>query len=141
METSTIQSIVFSSDGTRLTSVSADGTLRTWNADAGQVVDTSQLAGAPIYAAEFSPDGTRLAYGGESGTLEIIATLTLTPGAEPGRMSRIDTVQGLSNNSPRTTSGPSIRDAPNLPRRWLALPGQVRRYVRRGWRIPPERVC
>jgi hypothetical protein len=39
-------------------------------------LDTRQLAGAPIFAAAWSPDGTHLAYGGSDGTLETQCTYT-----------------------------------------------------------------
>lgn len=72
MTTTAIVRIAYAEDSSTLTSISADGTLCTWDAATGAVVDDQQLSGAPIRAAEWSPDGTYLAYGAASGSVEII---------------------------------------------------------------------
>lgn len=43
------------------------------------VLSTEQLASVPVYAAAFSPDGTKLAYGGEGGAIDIQPIVTITP--------------------------------------------------------------
>jgi len=66
-----IKALQFDATGTEVYSVAGDGAFIRWNADSGEVLATAHLT-APIYKAAFSPDGTRLAYGGESGGLEIV---------------------------------------------------------------------
>jgi WD40 repeat protein len=65
--TSVVLSLAFSSDGSKLASVSGDGTIRTWNATTGQVLSTTQIAG-PLKAAALSQDGSKLVYINPSGT-------------------------------------------------------------------------
>jgi WD40 repeat protein len=67
-----ILALQFSQGGAELDSVGGDGTFTRWNVDTGAVIAALHLPGVPLYSAEFSPDGTQLAYGGEGGTLEII---------------------------------------------------------------------
>ena len=70
--TTTVHALHFSTNGRYLISITSDGTLRTWDVGTGAIVSTEQLPGAPIYAAAWSPDGSKLAYGGEDGTPIII---------------------------------------------------------------------
>jgi WD40 repeat protein len=70
--TTAVHALHFSADGDRLSSITSDGTLRTWGAETGAILSTEQLAGAPLYAAVWSPDGTRIAYGRAAGTLEMM---------------------------------------------------------------------
>jgi WD40 repeat protein len=72
--TTAVHALHFSADGNQLSSITSDGTLRTWEVETGAIISTEQLAGTPLYAAAWSPDGTRIAYGGADGTLEIIDT-------------------------------------------------------------------
>jgi len=67
-----------------LVSVALDGTLRTWDAASGQQIDVIDV-GAKLYAVDWSPDGSRLVYGGETpdGQTEILKTLQF-PGANAG---------------------------------------------------------
>lgn len=62
-ETTVVRAVHFSADGNRIQAVAADGTFRTWDANTGDLLHEQQLP-SPIYAAEWSPDGSRLAYGG-----------------------------------------------------------------------------
>jgi WD40 repeat protein len=55
-----------------LASSSEDGTSRIWNVTSGQQVQLVQGTGA-IYSVSWSPDGSEIAYGGESGTVQIAA--------------------------------------------------------------------
>lgn len=59
---SAIRSLRFSDDGLELTSVSADGTIRTWDISTGQRIFDMNV-GEYISAAAWNPDGTQLAYG------------------------------------------------------------------------------
>jgi len=60
-----------SADNTELTTIAADGTVRIWDVSTGSLLHESQITG-PIFAAEFSPDGNSLAFGGEASTIQII---------------------------------------------------------------------
>ncbi|HEX3050232.1 MAG TPA: WD40 repeat domain-containing protein [Aggregatilineaceae bacterium] len=82
-----IQALQFNAAGTEVYSVAGDGTFVRWDADSGEVLATTHLT-APIYEAVFSPDGTRLAYGGESGVLELVPVHPLLE-AEAGAVSAI----------------------------------------------------
>ena len=64
--TTAIRAVHFSPDGSQIGSIAADGTLRTWDVETGAITSTEQLAGPPLYAAAWSPDGTRIAYGGRT---------------------------------------------------------------------------
>lgn len=56
-----IVDIGFSEDGRTLSSVSADGTLRTWDVETGEMLLDSSL-GEQVLAGAFSPDGSQLVY-------------------------------------------------------------------------------
>src|SRR5690606_18791152 len=53
--------IGFSSDGHTINSVSADGTLRTWDVETGELLLDTNL-GEQVLAGAFSPDGSQLVY-------------------------------------------------------------------------------
>jgi WD40 repeat protein len=64
--------VAFNASGSQLNSLSGDGRLRIWNASTGQVLQTTQIS-APVFAAAWSPDRTKLAYGDtDNTTLHII---------------------------------------------------------------------
>lgn len=69
--TSLVTAINFTTDGTQLSAVSSNGTLRSWNALSGEVLQTTQLSGL-AYAAAFSPDGSKVAYGDTGSTAQTI---------------------------------------------------------------------
>jgi WD40 repeat protein len=68
-----VRALQFSPDGSALYSISTDGTIRSWNTASWQVVQSTQVAG-PIYAAAFSPDSNKVAYGDVDGALYIVTT-------------------------------------------------------------------
>ena len=83
----TINRLDWSPDGTRLASASEDGTVKVWNAETGNLLETLTYSG-PVYALDWSPDGEHIAFGGAdiSGNppqIEIVAipmlSLTVTP--------------------------------------------------------------
>jgi len=58
-----VRDIVFDDTGSLITSVSADGTLRTWDIQSGTLIsDTNLNLSTNILSAAFSPDGTKLVY-------------------------------------------------------------------------------
>ena len=56
-----IKALWFGPDGMTFNSISGDGTYRTWDTVAGQMLATSKMLNPPIIDAELSPDGTTLA--------------------------------------------------------------------------------
>jgi WD40 repeat protein len=60
---SNVNRIAFGPDGSRLASVSADHTIRMWDADSGERIWNGDLIGEGGQALAFSPDGRRLATG------------------------------------------------------------------------------
>lgn len=76
---SDVQFVLFSPDGHTLTSLTADGTLRTWNPDTGMVLSTFLLPNEPFYAAAVSPDGNKIALGGDTGTIQVIPFPIILP--------------------------------------------------------------
>lgn len=54
-------------DGTMLASASEDGTVRVWNTESGDLLETFTYTG-PVYALDWSPDGTQIAFGGADTT-------------------------------------------------------------------------
>jgi WD40 repeat protein len=70
--------IAFSPDGDKVSSVAADGTLRTWDANSGQLLNDQQMGAISIAA--FSPDGAELAYiVPSSDEVQIIPAPLVTP--------------------------------------------------------------
>ena len=62
-------SVAFSPDGAHLASGSADHTIRLWDLETGQLLDTLEGHTAAVLSVAFSPDGTRLASGSGAGPL------------------------------------------------------------------------
>ena len=58
--TDRIVSAMFSSDGSRIVTASADHTARIWDADGGTVLATLSGPAGEVAAAAFSPDGTQV---------------------------------------------------------------------------------
>ncbi len=85
-----VRDIAFDATGTKLSAITADGTVRVWNAQTGEILQTTSVA-APIYTASFSPNGDRIAFAGANNSVAIVpapsqfqaATPTPTPTATP----------------------------------------------------------
>lgn len=76
---STIRALIFNSNGNRLTSLSTDGMLKVWDTNTGASLKEMQISTTPILAAAFSPDGSKLAYGGESGIPQFASAPIYSP--------------------------------------------------------------
>ena len=81
-DTSLIRAVAFSTDGNEVFTIAADGTLRTWDAQTGQLLRDIQL-GESIYAAAFSPDGSQLAIGGSVTQMTILPAHIYDPSVTP----------------------------------------------------------
>ncbi len=66
-----INGMDFSPDGGQLATVGQDGLVRLWDVATGRLVREVARDTGPLFGVGFSPDGTRLAWGGESRTLFI----------------------------------------------------------------------
>ncbi len=73
--TSTITQIVWSMDSSTVASASYDGSVRVWDVNTGDQLELFTNA-EPIYAIDWSPDGSQLAFGG-SGTGDTITVVTV----------------------------------------------------------------
>src|SRR5262249_59310285 len=60
---STINTVVFSPDGTRLATASDDGTAKVWDADTAKLLLTLYGDSSSLNSVTFSPDGAWLAVG------------------------------------------------------------------------------
>ncbi|MBN1966846.1 MAG: PD40 domain-containing protein, partial [Anaerolineae bacterium] len=68
---STVRDVHFSPDSSRLASISADGTIRSWAVVTWQLIDDLALDMLNT-AATWSPDGSSLAYGSDDGRIFVI---------------------------------------------------------------------
>jgi len=73
-----VVALSFSPNGSTLSSISGDGTYRVWDIATQTILENRQLP-APIYAADWSPDRTKLAYGGADGEVHIEPIRPSTP--------------------------------------------------------------
>jgi WD40 repeat protein len=69
-----VNSVDWDASGQFIAAGILDGTVRIWDAATGQELQVIQV-GANVRSVAFSPDGTRLAYSGADGTLEIVEVL------------------------------------------------------------------
>jgi WD40 repeat protein len=60
-----------SSDGRRVLSASADGTVRVWETESGRLVRTFHSVGSPVSAVAVSPDGRLVLSGHEDGAMRL----------------------------------------------------------------------
>ena len=67
-----VNSVVFSPDGSILTSGSSDETIRLWNSKTGALIRTlTEEDTSGVYSVVFSPDGSMLASGSSDGTIRL----------------------------------------------------------------------
>jgi len=67
----TVETAVYSPDGGRILTGSADGTARVWNAQSGELLQTLSKQGSEVFSAAFSPDGGHVVTGGGDGVAKI----------------------------------------------------------------------
>ncbi|MDX1992933.1 MAG: hypothetical protein SF029_11105 [bacterium] len=68
-----VRDIAFNSDGTKLAAISGDGTIRVWDAESGEVLETT-LLNTIVYSAAFSPNGQHIAFADEAGLVQVVAS-------------------------------------------------------------------
>ena len=66
-----INDVAFSPDGARVVTAGQDGAVHVWSTANGSLLASPATGEKPLYAAGFSPDGTRLAWGGEARTITV----------------------------------------------------------------------
>ncbi|CAG0997659.1 putative serine/threonine-protein kinase PkwA [Anaerolineae bacterium] len=113
---SSIRAVAFSTDGSEVFSIAADGTLRTWDTQTGQLLRDIQL-GESIYAAAFSPDSSQLAIGGSVTQMTLIPAHIYDPAVIP-------TPTPTATFTPTSTSTPTLTLTPSLT---LTLPAKFDR--------------
>ncbi|MCA0454525.1 MAG: DUF4082 domain-containing protein [Chloroflexi bacterium] len=60
-----------------MTSISGNGTSRTWNTTTGQLINSYMLP-SPVYAVDWSPDGKNIAFGGVNSAIQIFSVCPCT---------------------------------------------------------------
>jgi len=71
-----VYGLVFTTDGKRIISGGADGTVKIWNVDDGSLENTLDAHEGAVYALALREDGTALASGGADGKVKIWAPTT-----------------------------------------------------------------
>lgn len=95
---SLIVELAFTAGGEQIQAIDGSGVFQAWDVTTSDLLGQEQLpmATPPVYAAAFSPDGTQIAYGGESGALRIepvpssACSFTITAGDAAGIISAIN---------------------------------------------------
>lgn len=95
---SLIVELAFTAGGEQIQAIDGSGVFQAWDVTTSDLLGQEQLpmATPPVYAAAFSPDGTQIAYGGESGALRIepvpssACSFTIAAGDEAGIISAIE---------------------------------------------------
>jgi WD40 repeat protein len=82
-----LTAVTFQRDGRHLASGSAQGTIKIWDAETGQVALSCHAHSHPVAALAFSPDGGHFASIGSDGTLQVRNAVS---GQEPARMRGAD---------------------------------------------------
>jgi WD40 repeat protein len=104
--TGTVTSVAWNPDNRLLSTTGVDGKLRIWDTNNGQMVSEVSAVGF-IYDAAWSPDGSKLAYGGASSNVNVIApSISGTPTATP-ILTPSATAAGASTATPTATLTPT----------------------------------
>ena len=69
--TDAVNAVDWNPTNNQFASVSLDGSLRIWDSGTGQLLITIPSAANPLFAVAYSPEGKKIAYGGENGAVEI----------------------------------------------------------------------
>jgi predicted outer membrane repeat protein len=104
-----IRTLAWSPNGDELATAGEDGTVHVWDTIAGEIIDVFESTGI-VHDVDWSPDGTRLIYGGEStdgyGTLEVVLAptpnrcdLTVSAADTPGFMDALASANGSAFTS------------------------------------------
>ena len=102
-------SVAFSPDGTLLASGSANGTIKVWNVNTKEEVDTLEGHTNRIFSVDFSADGTLLASGAQDNTVRLWNVTTGTPVATLEHTDYIFSVTFLPDGTLASKSGGTIK--------------------------------
>ena len=99
-----VNSVVFSNDGRKLATTSADGTARIWDGAGKQLTELKGHKG-DVWSVVFSPDGSKLATSGDDGTARIWDSAGNQLAELRGHQGRVNSVVFSSDGSRLATSG------------------------------------
>jgi WD40 repeat protein len=98
--TSWICNLVFSADGQRLYSASADQTIRIWDVERRQWLATLRGSTDEVYGLALSPDGATLASGSKDGTVAFWSAVPASENERPGLITRSQFGYGMAAFAP-----------------------------------------
>jgi WD40 repeat protein len=127
-----VSSAAFSSDGTRIVSVSgtypSENTIKLWDAASGQPIRSFEGHTDRVNSVVFSPEGTRLLSGSWDGTIKLWDVDT-------GKLMRSFEGAGLVNSVAFSLDGSRVASGSSFPedlKLWDTATGQIIRTVQRG---------
>ena len=66
-----VNSVAYSTDGTKIISGSSDHTIKIWDANTGECLKTLEGHSSYVNSVAYSPDGTKIVSGSEDNTVKI----------------------------------------------------------------------